>query len=236
MKVIHNHADWDAFAEMPPEDFHGGKEVFYTLAQATCSIVNYSAKWGAEALPEVLLELFKTPEPWEQDNVAGFLLFCSERVRCGIGIRTKRFHCYGIFQVILIYLKSLLDKPYCVEHSGGSSIKLVAFLLVDMIRVSHRFENYLNHEKGIGKIFDQILDYPTDSDRKAYLRHSVWSVIGSYLENGVDENEDMDFIDVVKNIGKHLMSGAYTKLCPQGGQITAKVTEDGDGKALMSEE
>ena len=84
MKVIHNHADWDAFTETSPIDFHDGKGVFYTLAQATCSIVNYSAEWGAEALPDVLLELFKTPEPWEQDNVAGFLLFCSERVRsCG---------------------------------------------------------------------------------------------------------------------------------------------------------
>ena len=89
MKVIHNHADWDAFSEMAPDDFHGGKEVFYTLAQATCCIVNYSAKWGAEALPEVLLELFKTPEPWQPDNIAGFLLFCSEKVR-NVGAHKKR--------------------------------------------------------------------------------------------------------------------------------------------------
>ena len=83
MKEIYNHADWDAFSETAAEDFHSGKEAFYSLAQATCSIVNYSAKWGKEALPEVLLELFRTPDPWQQDNVAGFLLFCSERV-CGV--------------------------------------------------------------------------------------------------------------------------------------------------------
>ena len=80
MKVLYNHADWEAFLEIAPDDFHGGKEVFYNLAQATCSILNFSPKWGAEAMPQVLKELWKMPEPWEQDNVAGFLLFCSEKV------------------------------------------------------------------------------------------------------------------------------------------------------------
>ena len=137
-----------------------------------------------------------------------------------------------------MYLKCLLDQHDSTEHSasssGGSSVDHVAGLLVDMIRVSHRFENYLSHEKGIGKIFDEILEYPKDARRKAFLRESIWNVIGNYLENGIDENEDIDFIDVVKNIGTHLMSGAYTKI--KEIETSVKVTENSDTGALMSEE
>ena len=143
-----------------------------------------------------------------------------------------------------MYLKCLLDKSdTCdlIHPGGGCPICNVAVLLVDMIRVSHRFENYLSHEKGIGKIFDQILEYPKDAHSKACLHKSIWIVIGNYLENGIDDNEDIDFIDIVKNIGTHLMSGAYTKI--KEIETSAKVTEDGDGAdqaadngALLSEE
>ena len=146
-----------------------------------------------------------------------------------------------------MYLKCLLDKSdttcqgWVVHPGGGCPMCHVAVLLFDMIRVSHRFENYLSHEKGIGKIFDQILEYPKDAHSKACLHKSIWIVIGNYLENGIDDNEDIDFIDIVKNIGTHLMSGAYTKI--KEIETSAKVTEDGDGAdqaadngALLSEE
>ena len=157
--------------------------------------------------------------------------------------------CFLTFQVILMYLKCLLDQHDShpiADPCPGSSINHVAGLLVDMIRVSHRFENYLSHEKGIGKIFDQILYHPADPRRRACLRKSIWNVIGNYLANGIDENEDIDLIEIVKNIGKHLMSAAYTKLNEsrtEGGNTAAKATEDGDiddkaahNEALMSEE
>ena len=147
------------------------------------------------------------------------------------------------FQVILMYLKCLLDKHESTERSGsstgaGSSLDHVAGLLVDMIRVSHRFENFLCHEKGIGKIFDQILEYPSNARRRALLRQSVWNVIGNYLKDGIDENEDIDFIDVVKNIGSHLMTGAYTThdWRDKDPETLAKDPEDGGNEPLMSEE
>ena len=134
-----------------------------------------------------------------------------------------------------MYLKCLLDKHESTAHSDHSDpLDHVAGLLVDMIRVSHRFENFLCHEKGIGKIFDQILEYPSNARRRALLRQSVWNVIGSYLKDGIDENEDIDFIDVVKNIGSHLMTGAYTTA--KEPETPAKKPEDGDNEPLMSEE
>ena len=142
-----------------------------------------------------------------------------------------------------MYLKCLLDKHESTEHSGSSSgtglsLDHVAGLLVDMIRVSHRFENFLCHEKGIGKIFDQILEYPSNARRRALLRQSVWNVIGNYLKDGIDENEDIDFIDVVKNIGSHLMTGAYTThdWRDKDPETPAKDPEDGGNEPLMSEE
>lgn len=57
-----------------------GKAMFYTLAQAICSCVNANKKWRTEHVNRVLDELFKVPRPWRRDNVAGFLLFCSEKV------------------------------------------------------------------------------------------------------------------------------------------------------------
>ena len=34
-----------------------------------------------ETMPAVLDNLFQTPEPWKRDNIAGLLLFCSEKVK-----------------------------------------------------------------------------------------------------------------------------------------------------------
>ena len=113
-----------------------------------------------------------------------------------------------------------------------------ATILVDMIRVSYRFENFLSHEKGIGKILDEIIEYPTDPHRRVALRKCFWEVTESYLENGIDEEVDIELIDIVKNIGAHLMSGANTKLKAAeaaAGKKAAKAANDG-GAALTSEE
>ena len=57
--------------------------MFYTLAQAVCSCINVASNqfWRQEMLHQVLDELFRLPQIWKKDNVAGFLLFCSEKVR-----------------------------------------------------------------------------------------------------------------------------------------------------------
>jgi hypothetical protein len=50
------------------------------MAQAICCIVSAKPEWKENYMADVLDELFMTPEAWNGDNVAGFLLFCSERV------------------------------------------------------------------------------------------------------------------------------------------------------------
>ncbi len=55
--------------------------MFYTLAQAVCSCMTAVKMWKEELLVPVLDQLFRTPSPWKRENVAGFLLFCSEKVR-----------------------------------------------------------------------------------------------------------------------------------------------------------
>ena len=56
--------------------------MFYTLAQAICSCINITQNqsWRREMLHKVLDKLFNIPFSWKRDNVAGFLLFCSEKV------------------------------------------------------------------------------------------------------------------------------------------------------------
>ncbi len=83
MNDLDNHADWDAFVDNSADDFHEGKEMFYTLAQAVCSCMTAVRPWKEECLVPVLDHLFCIPRPWKRENVAGFLLFCSEKVMMG---------------------------------------------------------------------------------------------------------------------------------------------------------
>ena len=54
--------------------------MFYTLAQAVCSCLSIT-RWKQNLLCDVLDAMFRIPRPWKRENVAGFLLFCSEEVR-----------------------------------------------------------------------------------------------------------------------------------------------------------
>ncbi len=56
-----------------------------------------------------------------------------------------------LLQLILEYLQRKLSEE--TLHN----IDLVGRLLFDMIIMAYRFENELSDDKGIGKIFDQVL-------------------------------------------------------------------------------
>lgn len=89
LEDIHNHTDWDCFGEYVPEDFHDGKKMFLTIAQAICSCMLHDPSWKNEMLSPVLNEIFKIPSPWRHENIASFLLFCSESVRSYLGCQPK---------------------------------------------------------------------------------------------------------------------------------------------------
>ena len=81
MSTMYNHADWDLFSTNSPDGFHDGRTMYYTLAQAICCTMTTHPQWQVNYLTDVLDHLFWTPTQWKRDNVAGFLLFCSEKVR-----------------------------------------------------------------------------------------------------------------------------------------------------------
>ena len=58
-----------------------GKKMFFCMAQAICCCLNSRRhQWKNQMLVQVLDSLFHVPRPWPLENVAGFLLFCSEPV------------------------------------------------------------------------------------------------------------------------------------------------------------
>lgn len=209
MEELNNHADWSRFEDSNPEDFHEGKAMFYTLAQAICSCVNANKKWRTEHVNRVLDELFKVPRPWRRDNVAGFLLFCSEKL-------------------ILDYLR---DKLNC---GSLKNVEIVARLLFDMILVSYRFDNELNPERGIGKIFDMMCKFPTSKDMQLRLFEEVWRVALLEMDTFELTSDEEELSDVIRNMGVHLMRHAYLNTTPPV-EITIKVDDSVDDELTMEE-
>ena len=78
LEELNNHTDWELVTEYSPDDFHEGKKMFFTLAQAICSCMSYSNVWKEGMSSDVLDMMFQTPTLWMRENIAGFLLFCSE--------------------------------------------------------------------------------------------------------------------------------------------------------------
>ncbi|TRY63560.1 hypothetical protein TCAL_08697 [Tigriopus californicus] len=202
MEELNNHADWSRFEDSNPEDFHEGKAMFYTLAQAICSCVNANKKWRTEHVNRVLDELFKVPRPWRRDNVAGFLLFCSEKL-------------------ILDYLR---DKLSC---GSLKNVETVARLLFDMILVSYRFDNELNPERGIGKIFDLMCKFPTSKDMQLRLFEEVWRVALLEMDTFELTSDEEELSEVIRNMGVHLMRHAYLNTIPPV-EITIKAEDVSD--------
>ena len=80
LEDLHNHTDWECFTEAAPADFHEGKQMFLPLAQAICCCMTQNQDWKTQLLNPILDEMFQIPSTWMRENVAGFLLFCSEQV------------------------------------------------------------------------------------------------------------------------------------------------------------
>ena len=128
---INNHTDWQAYVEWAPSDFHEGKNMFAVLSQVICSCMSYNKQWKDSILTDVLDQLFTVPGPWLRENIAGFLLFCSE-------------------QLIMTYIGDM------IVTEDEEKLEVAARLVTDMIIMSHRFDNELSCKKGIGKVFDQV--------------------------------------------------------------------------------
>ena len=116
---IINNTNWSVFIEDVANTYHEGKAMFYTLAQAVCSL---SPAWRSELSVAVIDALFQTPKPWVSQNRAGFLLFCSETLITHY-LRTKLqrgFDCLVAAQLAqLVLVSQKFDKKLSHEKGIG---------------------------------------------------------------------------------------------------------------------
>lgn len=203
---LNNHTDWQAYIEWAPSDFHEGKNMFAVLSQAICSCMSYNQQWKDSILTDVLDEMFCIPGPWLRENIAGFLLFCSE-------------------QLIMAYVGDLIvtEDEEKLDHA--------ARLVTDMIIMSHRFDNELSHKKGIGKVFDQVsvplilhsdchsclyffqLCLLGSHDLRLRFHSKIWEAIEDHLEgeDGLDLDETEVAFEILRTFGTHLMRNAFNE-------------------------
>jgi len=196
MGELNNHADWTRFASETPVDFHEGKEMFYNLAQAVCCCMTAVKAWAERSMVDVLDGLFSSFEQgrvWKRENVAGFLLFCSEKL-------------------ILEYLRAKLVAAAGDDEDTYGEVHDVGQRLIDMIVMSYRFDNDMTAERGIGKIFDAICQRPPAFLERSLLFKCIWHSLCNEFEESEMDADDEDLIDVMASLGGHVMKRAYVHL------------------------
>jgi len=195
LNELNNHADWGAFTESTADDFHEGKEMFYTLAQAVCSCLSASAKWKQETCYRLLEELFVTPRGWMAENVAGFLLFCSE--------------------ALILHL-------FHTKLASGVRLQVrqVALHLVEMLVVSHKFDNDFTPERGIGKVFDAICNYHIFTTRKQLIQDIHSEMMDKVRTASADLNEEI--FEVIDSAYNHIFNKAYCQVKPHKSTVQLK--------------
>jgi len=204
---LNNHTDWERFVDNVPEDFYEGKEMFYTLAQALCSCLSAGKNWKRTYAAQVIEEMFTIPQKWKRENVAGFLLFCSEGL-------------------ILHFIQSKL------KTGKEEQIKQAGSILVDMVVISHKFDNTIEPDKGIGKVFDIISAYPKSESQTIFFK-SIWQSITTEIQERVLDLEDGEHIEVLKNLGYHLMRNCYSDKASKN--VEPKQLEDTDNENEVME-
>lgn len=180
---LNNHTDWERFAESIPEDFYEGKEMFYSLAQAVCSCISASSEWKDQHVNNVLHEMFSIPLKWKRENIAGFLLFCSEAL-------------------ILHYIERKLDS------GKEDQIKEAGRILVDMVIISHKFDNSIESDRGIGKVFDIIGKYPKGVTQEKLIEAIADAAFLELRERKLELDEGEHYT-VLKSLMKHLLKRTF---------------------------
>jgi len=178
LEELNNHTDWELVAEIAPDDFHEGKKMFFTLAQAICSCMSYSTVWKEGMSSDVLDMLFQTPNLWMRENIAGFLLFCSENA-------------------ILHYIGGMIETEEDVQ------INKAAVLVTDMIIMSHRFENEFSSDKGIGKVLEKLLLIGNGEIRLKF-QSKLWDAVQDHFLNA-DAEEASEGLEILSAFGAYLM-------------------------------
>ena len=73
----------------------------------------------------------------------------------------------------------------------------VATRLAEMILVSHKFDNELSHERGIGKVFDTLIrQQPSTEGRLATEVWARFAEIVAQVEE--EEDDDIDALEIMR--------------------------------------
>ena len=175
--------------------------MFYTLAQAVCSCMTAVPAWREAKMSGMLDSLFNIPASWKRENIAGFLLFCSEKL-------------------ILEYLRRKLNRR------TEAMFLEVGRLLVDMIIISHRFDNELSANRGIGKIFNKVCEYPSSAGDRARLGVAVWRVISTEIEERSMEMDEEDLLEVLHAFGCQITNNAFIEKAKEAAERAKEVAQD----------
>ncbi len=90
-----------------------------------------------------------------------------------------------------------------------AELSRAAKLIVDMIIMSHRFDNDLSSDKGVGRVFDKLCSKGPAQTRRRF-HEKIWQVITANMqENMVAMLNDNAEFDILRNFGVHLMKKAY---------------------------
>lgn len=204
LNEMNNHSDWDCYSEHSPSNFHDGKNMFYNLAQVVCTCFSYCEIWRESNCNDVLREIFTTAAIWHRENIAGFLLFCSE-------------------SLILHFVQEML-----FDESDGETIK-AASLVIDMVDMSLKFDNELSSKKGMGKVFDCLCapEMISDERQRSKFHMYLWQGLRNQtVALEINGHED-DALDLFFKFGTHVMGKAYSipKSIVTNDQSTMEVEE-----------
>ena len=203
LEDIYNHTDWESISDSVPgktntyqliiayffmkpmdlllisETFFEGKNMFFNLAQAICSCASYCETWKEEMVTDVLNAMFQIPTIWNRENIAGFLLFCSENL-------------------ILHYVGELM------ESEEEKDIKKAAVLVSDMVIMSFRFENQLNSEKGLGKVLEKICRFG-DGNLRLRFFDQIWKAVQEHFAVAEANDDVEEGLEILQCFGTFMM-------------------------------
>ena len=154
--------------------------MFFNLAQAVCSCASYCETWKEDMVTDVLNAMFQLPTVWNRDNIAGFLLFCSENL-------------------ILHYVGEMFESEEEVD------IRKAAILVSDMVIMSFRFENQLNHDKGLGKVLEKLCRFGDGNLRLRFFDH-IWKAVQEHFAVAEANDDVEEGLEILQSFGTFIMS------------------------------
>lgn len=98
-----------------------------------------------------------------------------------------------------------------INDGEEDQLTRAAKMVVDMIIMSHRFDNELTGDKGVGRVFNKLCKMGTTVASRQNFHLHIWLTINKLIEENSDDFNDAG-MDILLNFGKHLMSTAYGKL------------------------